>query len=188
MSEDGGGSSEFFDDIWTVYFHDPDNADWNLGSYHALHTVSSTDDFWTVDAALHHKVAQGMFFLMREHVFPCYDDASNRNGGCFSLRVPKADAPRFWQQLAMRAVGETLTSSGAARRALNGISISPKRQFCVVKIWTADATSMRPTDLKLPSGYVGSVLFRSWWAAAASGEPATDDDIRKPARPPGARS
>jgi hypothetical protein len=114
------------DDIWNLYFHDPDNKDWNFGSYNTLHTMSSAEDYWSAQEAVRGVLHQGMFFLMREHVFPCWDDIANRNGGCFSVRVPKTHASRFWEQLAAALLGETLAGDRTA--SVTGISIRCGKQ------------------------------------------------------------
>ena len=36
----------------------------------------------------------------------------------------------------MATMGEYLTNDSKENKNLNGLSISPKRSFCVIKIWT----------------------------------------------------
>ena len=74
-------------DIWSIYFHDPNDKDWTMKSYHHLSMLSTVDDFWVVHKAMQDKVADGMFFIMREYIFPCWDDPENKEGGCFSIKV-----------------------------------------------------------------------------------------------------
>jgi hypothetical protein len=33
--------------------------------------------------------SRGMFFIMREHILPLWEDESNKNGGCFSYKIYK---------------------------------------------------------------------------------------------------
>ena len=148
-------------DLWNIYFHDPGDKDWTLKSYVVLSSLSTVDDFWVTHEAIGDKLPRGMFFVMREHVFPCWDDPENKQGGCFSLKVPNDDAIKFWESLCASMLGEVMTPDMSC---VNGASISPKRDFCIVKIWVAKASECpKLSDLVLPTGYVGDVLFKPWW-------------------------
>ena len=159
---------EFFDDIWNAYFHDPVDKDWTFKSYSLLHTISTPEDYWLVDVAIRpERLATGMFFIMREHVYPCWDDPSNKDGGCYSIKVPKSLVCDFWRKLICRV----LTSDPAFDALeINGLSISPKGLFSIVKIWTPTKvvagcqldSTLEDISKKLPSGFTGSVVWRSW--------------------------
>jgi hypothetical protein len=41
-------------------------------------------------------------------------------------------------------VGETLGTTPTYQTSINGITISPKKNFCVVKVWMADCKSQDP--------------------------------------------
>lgn len=176
----------YFDEGWTAYFHDPADPDWTTGSYVRLCNVSSTEDYASLRYALKDKVAKGMFFLMREEVFPCWDDAHNIDGGCLSMKLPKTEAPLFWDALCQRVLGGCLTSASASRfhfttkcddkgekeykqdgeegddenecDIINGVSISPKTYFSIVKVWTS--REIPATALHLPRGLHGEVLYK----------------------------
>lgn len=152
------------DDMWNVHFHDPFDNDWTLKSYHRLMTVSTCDDFWTVTDAIGEKILDGMFFVMREHIFPCWDDPENKEGGCFSIKVPKSHSVMFWQEICAAVLGETFFKDVHASKQVNGISISPKRTFCIFKIWMSkEGVALTLKDMNaLPKGYIGDVIFKSW--------------------------
>ena len=65
-----------------------------------------------------------------------YRDKYNINGGCWSLRIVKTEIRNVWDELSMAIMGEYLTNDSKENKNLNGLSISPKRSFCVIKIWT----------------------------------------------------
>lgn len=157
-----GEGPAFLDDTWTLYFHDPDNPDWNVGSYVRVVDVSSIEDLAAVQHALQKKVAAGMFFLMREHVFPCWDDKNNIEGGCLSMKLPKTSVEPFWNELSLRLICEALVKPDRRYKSedvVNGISISPKAFYSVVKIWTSAAVD--PRDFWIPAGVRGDVLYKS---------------------------
>ena len=43
--------------------------------------------------------------LFKQGVQPFWEDAKNVHGGCWTFRVPKAQAREFWHQLAIVALG-----------------------------------------------------------------------------------
>jgi len=165
----------YVDDTWTLYFHDPSNDDWVHSSYLRLGDVSSLDDVAAVRAALHDKVSGGMFFLMREHVFPCWDDPNNIEGGCLTVRIPKSHAESAWNGAMIDAVCENLrpTSSTAENGEggdedgdfpeIHGISVSPKAVYSVLKIWVA--SEVEPDALRLPPEITrhacGQVMYKA---------------------------
>ena len=149
-------------DVWSFYFHDPDDPAWTLESYRRIGDAASVEDVWELQAAIAPHAASGMFFAMREHVFPCWDDKHNIEGGCLSIKVPIDAAPAAWELLLKRAVGETLVADPARGASLNGVSISPKRGVCIAKLWMADDThSTTRAAFRLPDDYRGEVVYRS---------------------------
>jgi len=35
----------YLNDIWTLYFHDPYNVDWNINSFKLINNISKIEDF-----------------------------------------------------------------------------------------------------------------------------------------------
>jgi hypothetical protein len=147
-------------DIWTYHFHDPNNVDWTFGSYIRLADVSTVEDFCHIHECLKEKLKGGMFFLMREYIFPCWDDENNINGGCLSIKVAKENLVDFWEELCQRLLGETLLTSGDATSVVNGISTSPKRSFCIVKIWLRTNEYNDGKYYNLPDNKNGEVIYK----------------------------
>lgn len=166
--ETASDDPKFLQDVWTLYFHDPENTDWTLGSYLRVCDISTIEDYWVMAASIAAFLSRGMFFVMREHVFPCWDDKSNITGGCLSLKVPKQDLPRCWEHIMKHVLGESLLarpSEGSDEEEMwsvvNGVSVSPKRYFCIIKLWLrCDAFTCR-ADFNLPPFYTGEVLYRA---------------------------
>lgn len=153
----------FLNDVWTYYFHDPNDTNWTYDSYVRLADISSIDEFWSIHNQLKTKIHGGMFFIMREYVFPCWDDENNRNGGCLSIKVLKQDLANVWETMCIKLLGETLLHPNHKSKwsHVNGISTSPKKHFCIVKVWLKEniLTSRDDFDLGLP--FHGEVLYRS---------------------------
>lgn len=150
-------------DLWSFWFHDPYNNDWNVGSYIKIMDIGSVDEFWQVHNTFESKIHLGMFFLMREHIFPCWDDPLNNTGGCLSIKVLKQDVAIFWKEMCVRLLGETLITSEKATSmfdVVNGLSISPKKHFCIIKIWLRTHELANKVFFELPAGNYGDVLYK----------------------------
>lgn len=164
------------DEVWALYFHDPLDKSWTMSSYVYLTNISSARDFASVSYALKNNfVCRGMFFLMRELVFPCWDDKHNIDGGCACIKVPVHCVPQYWKELCMRLLTESMWKSEEEGERwslpelpiVNGISISPKMNCSVAKIWLGPhptSCNIPPNViiryLDLPIGHVGDVIYK----------------------------
>jgi hypothetical protein len=139
-------------------------VDWSLQSYIRIASLNSPKSFGKVMNILKEKIHSGMFFLMREHVFPCWDDDNNRKGGCLSIKVLKQDMKEFWEMLCIRLLGETLLIPEYQTTHwdnINGISTSPKKHFCIIKIWLRSDNLNSKIFYNIPSNFYGDILYRS---------------------------
>lgn len=154
----------YTNDIWNMYFHDPYDENWSIQSYIRFATINSPQSFWRVHNLLKDKIHSGMFFIMREHVFPCWDDENNISGGCLSIKVLKQDMKDFWENLCIRLLGETLLLQEYQKTFwdnINGISTSPKKHFCIIKIWLRTDKLNSKLFYDIPPNFYGDVLYRS---------------------------
>jgi hypothetical protein len=51
-----------------------------------------------------------------------------------------------WKQLSYVLLGETLTTE-ALSNTITGITISPKKNFCIIKIWISNCDNTQPSIL-----------------------------------------
>ena len=122
---------------WVFWYHDPENTKWDIKSYQKIFSFDSVEKFWSLHKHIENEmINSGMFFIMKDGILPLWEDNSNINGGCWSYRIVKKDAYKAWVQLAVSLIGESLTSED---NFINGISISPKKGFCIIKIWNSDS-------------------------------------------------
>ena len=142
----------FLNDCWVLYFHDPDNADWSESSYKRIHTISTAQDWIQAELSISSLWNKGMFFLMREHIRPMWEDDYNKNGGCLSFKVNKPEAGLYWFHLGCKTVGESLCKKSGWSQQICGISISPKRNYCILRIWLAssDVNQIEAYHLEAP--------------------------------------
>lgn len=123
---------------WSLYYHCPTNNDWSLSSYIKIDSFSSIEEFWILLNSLSEShISSGMFFIMRGIIKPIWEDENNKKGGCWSYKVSKKDAYKGWIEMAVSLIGENITEE---ELLINGISISPKKGFCVIKIWNNNSS------------------------------------------------
>ena len=80
-----------------------------------------------------------MLFLMRKGIQPTWEHEKNRHGGCFSYKINNRQVTNSWKNLSYVLLGETLTESKLSKY-INGITISPKKNFCIIKIWLSNCS------------------------------------------------
>jgi len=102
-----------------------------------------------------------MFFIMRKVdndtiINPRWEDKHNINGGYWSFKVPNGDAQNIWNTLSKILIGETILTNPTMD--INGISISPKKHFCIIKIWNKNRENY---ETHLLSKYIDSILNRN---------------------------
>lgn len=153
----------YLNDLWSIYFHDPLDSDWTNNSYKLMGNIVSIEEFWQHYFCFIKHIHQGMFFIIREHIFPCWDDPHNINGGCLSIKVLKEHMVEFWEDISTKLMGETLLCKPYQHLAKKvcGISTSPKKYFCIVKIWLSDSTLSDKKYFDIIPLYYGDFIFKS---------------------------
>jgi hypothetical protein len=134
---------------WTVYFHEPEDTLWTAASYKLLQKVNSWEALGALLRELGpHKTTNGLLRIMRGDISPLWENKANIRGGSYCLKVPRRSAIEvFTRDIAAAALGS------AAKDATNeivGVTISPKKGFCIIKIWNLNAKAFgKPSDLEL---------------------------------------
>lgn len=128
-------------DAWILWAHLPHDTDWSLRSYMKIYEFNTVEQAITITETLPPVlVTNCMLFLMRKGINPIWEDERNRNGGCFSYKIPNKDVPDAWKQLSYSLVGETMSDNNRLLPHINGITISPKKNFCIIKVWLANCS------------------------------------------------
>lgn len=154
----------FLNDTWSIYFHDPEDDDWSDESYHLICTISTVEDFVHIHQLLQDVWSKGMFFIMREHIRPQWEDENNRYGGCFSFKIMKNEVSNYWFDLASKVLGETMTLGSYRHKwdKICGISISPKRSFCILRLWMSQQDFNDPAQYDFNAPLYTKIMFRPY--------------------------
>jgi len=122
---------------WSFWYHDIKTEDWSKESYVFIHKVESAEEIWGVLRLLtpkHMKV--GMYFIMKNDIFPEWSNEENKRGGYWSLKLPDTRNDEFHKWV-MYMISEDLCESD--KGIIHGLSYSPKYNHGILKIWNNDS-------------------------------------------------
>ncbi len=134
---------------WTVYFHEPEDNSWTAESYKKLAVVKSWESLGSVLKEIGpHKATNGLLRVMKGDFSPLWENKANIRGGSYCLKIGRKNAIEvFNRYLAAAALGTCATT---AENEIVGVTISPKKGTCIIKIWNLNAKSYgKPSDLHI---------------------------------------
>jgi hypothetical protein len=130
---------------WTMWAHLPHDTDWSIGSYKKIYTLGSVEEAIALTETLPDVLVKNcMLFLMKEGIKPIWEDPKNRAGGCFSYKISNKSVYEVWKELSYVLVGETISTQSSFVANVTGITISPKKNFCIIKIWMSTCANQNP--------------------------------------------
>ncbi|TFK41097.1 eukaryotic translation initiation factor 4E class I [Crucibulum laeve] len=95
------------------------------------------------------------YYLFKEGIIPAWEDEANKNGGKWSIQLPKdknrANVDKMWLYTMLAAIGETFdpsptTNGSNADSLITGVIVSTRPQFYRLSIWTRLAPSATEED------------------------------------------
>ena len=132
-------------DRWTLWAHLPHNTDWSITSYIPIATFTTVEDTLAVTETLPAVLVENcMLFIMKEGIRPTWEDPKNRSGGCFSYKISNKNVYKVWKDLTYVVAGGSISKNLGFVKCVTGITISPKKNFCIIKIWMADCNNQNP--------------------------------------------
>ena len=121
---------------WCLWYHSINDANWKNNSYKNLYTIKNIYDLKAINDSIQKiHLQNGMFFIMREDIFPTWEDPDNREGCCISFKIPGSILKEQWIIIMNRVLTEDILKDGGKEDYINGISIAPKKEFNIVKLW-----------------------------------------------------
>jgi hypothetical protein len=127
---------------WDLYYHLPYDKKWEISSYTLImKDIDTIDKLVAIQNCIpEFIVKQCMLFVMRKGITPRWEDPKNKNGGCFSFKVVNKHVFSVWKSLFFSLCGETIFAEEKHNNLITGITISPKKNFCIIKIWMENCT------------------------------------------------
>lgn len=121
---------------YTLWFHNANNNNWSIDSYKQILTFTNINEiikFNNEISKYNQLITNGMFFIMKKDIKPMWEDSQNINGGCISWKINKVDVLDNWVNFVELLFTNELDVFDNYK--LNGISVSPKRNNSILKIW-----------------------------------------------------
>ena len=130
---------------WVLWYHSLKNKSWDNNSYVKVIEIKSLLDYQLLkDVMRINHLQNGMFFLMKNDIFPTWEDPKNRMGGCISFKYDN-NILNEWLKILLLCITENLSEYN---KEINGLSISPKKEFNILKIWIKDDSKDYKTLIK----------------------------------------
>lgn len=124
---------------WTLWLHLPHDTNWDINSYKKIYTFSYLEEaialFNNIEDNL---VLNCMLFIMREDIQPIWEDEKNKNGSCMSYKINNRLVYNIWKEMSLFMIGESLINNIDVQKNINGLTVSPKKNFCIIKLWFSD--------------------------------------------------
>ena len=122
---------------WVLWYHSITEHKWNKSSYKELSILKDLYDIHHILSVFKQNHYQnGMFFVMKKGIFPNWEDPNNRLGGCLSFKISSTNVISEWSNIFLKCILEELLKEDNDK--INGLSISPKKEFNIIKIWFSE--------------------------------------------------
>jgi len=120
---------------WILWYHSLKNKSCDNKSYIKVIEIKSLYDYKLLEEIMRiNHLQNGMFFLMKNDIFPTWEDPKNRMGGCISFKYDN-NILNEWLKILLVCITEDLSEYN---NEINGLSISPKKEFNIFKVWIKD--------------------------------------------------
>ena len=121
---------------WTLWYHSINDNEWGKKSYKKIFEINNIFDMKILFSIIKkNNLQNGMFFFMKNNIFPTWEDPSNRLGGCMSFKIDSDKILDEWNKLIYYLINNKLIDD---INKITGLSISPKKEFNIIKIWLAN--------------------------------------------------
>ena len=122
---------------WNLWYHELNDNNWSIDSYKNILDIKKYSDVLFMIKS-YENINCGMFFLMKKGIQPIYEDPKNINGGYWSIRVTKKESSLFWKKFTYYLCVDSITNNEEIDKNINGLSISPKINNNIFKVWNCD--------------------------------------------------
>jgi hypothetical protein len=133
---------------YNLYYHLPNDNNWDISSYKIIKSFSTIEELVSLNENLPKNIIKYcMLFAMKDGIAPMWEDPRNKNGGCFSYKVYNKYVVEIWKQMVYAFCGESLMVNKENMKYITGITISPKKNFCILKIWIENIKLQNPEEV-----------------------------------------
>ena len=138
-------SKHILSDKWVLWAHLPHDTDWSLKSYIKIMEFNTLENLLVLQRSIPEKMIKNcMLFMMKTGVNPTWEDPKNREGGCFSFKIANKNVFKSWNKLVLNLATNILSKNDKFLSKVTGVTISPKKTFCIIKIWMESVQYQSP--------------------------------------------
>ena len=118
---------------WCLWYHSINDTNWKKNSYKNLYTIKNLYDLKSLNDSIEKiHLQNGMYFLMRENIFPTWEDPDNREGCCISFKIGSDVLKEQWTMIVNQVLGEDILQDKEQTIEINGISVAHKKEFNII--------------------------------------------------------
>ena len=134
---------------WVLWYHSVKDTSWTKKSYKNFYKFTTLYDYSIFkDIIKVNHLQNGMFFLMRDGIFPNWEDPDNSEGCCISFKIYGKELKEEFCKILLNCLTEDILLDPDKWEQLNGLSIAPKKEFNIVKLWMRNKQSTYSELLK----------------------------------------
>ena len=131
---------------WTLFYHLINNNDWSINGYTKICDFEYIEDIIYILNCINDNIITTVgLFIMKKGIKPMWEDPKNAKGGAFSYRISNQYVGETFKDLAYVLMGETISNDLSFVNDICGITVSPKKSFCVMKVWMSNYTHINPS-------------------------------------------
>lgn len=138
---------------FSLFYHSPTESSYEEDTFKVLFTLNNEEEILAANKALLDKEAEllsGNFYLMKNDIKPIWNNDIHINGGTIGWKIDKVDSIKSWQNLFILFLSNSLDSLNE-KYNITGISINPKKNCNILKIWFgSDIPDEAIDNLELP--------------------------------------
>ena len=113
---------------WCLWYHNINDTNWKNNSYKNIYDIRNAYDIKFLNDTIHEiHLQNSMFFIMREDIFPTWEDPENRQGCCISFKIPNNILKEQFDFILNSILSEDILKDKENTDYLNGFSIIPKK-------------------------------------------------------------
>ena len=134
---------------WTLWLHLPHDVDWTIASYKKVYSFDNLENCITLIENINREIVEKcMLFIMKNNIKPIWEDSHNNKGGSLSYKIVIENVYHVWKILTYSLIGQSITDNKDLLNSINGISISPKKNFCIIKFWLSNTDTFSKDDIQ----------------------------------------
>ena len=136
------------DNNYTLWMHMLYDNDWSITSYKKIYSFNTIEKAACLIENLNSEIIEKtMIFLMKNDIKPIWEVEENKKGGCFSYKITTCYIYELWKKMAYMLIGNSIIDDNIIVKNINGISISPKKNYCIFKIWINDLDNFKESSI-----------------------------------------